>query len=237
MKTTIRQLNDSALPSDPALLIANDSTGPALRLNNQGSGAAMDIVDATGTTIFAIDKTGVVTQQGESAGLVTSQGLIGQNFDRAIAQAGSLLTGGTAYGTLIPLKKGQVVTNIVTHVTTGGTATSHVSQGIYSQDGVTRFALTGDSGADQTAFNTTGAKAVALTAPWTVPATGAYLVITVLTAGTTVPTLLRASNVPVAALGANALPFSTGGTGLTAVPAGGATLVATNALALWYGVS
>lgn len=236
-KQTIRQTNDSVLPADPALFIANDSTGPALRLNNQNSGAALEIVDQGNNVLFSIDKTGVITQQPETPGLVTAQGLLGQNYDRMIAVAGSLLTGGTAYGVLVPLKKGQVVTNVVTQVTAAGSATSHASIGIYSADAVTRFAISGDTGGDQTAFNTTGAKVVALTAPWTVPTTTSYLVVVVLTASTTVPTLLRASTVPVAAVGANPAPFVTGGTGLTAVPAAGATLVITNALALWVGVN
>jgi hypothetical protein len=145
------------------------------------------------------------------------------------------LTGGTAYGALIGLRAGDVITNVHAIVSTPGSGTSLFKAGIYSGDAVTRFAVSNDQ---STLFNSTGIKTVPLNATWAVPTDGAYMVIIVATAATTLPTLLRGVGTSVAlAIGSNFLPFATAGTALSDLPAAGATLVTTNSVGMWLGVS
>lgn len=164
--------------------------------------------------------------------LTTAAGLTSQNGLRSVFSNTSTLTGGTAYGMLIGLRAGDLITNVVVSCSTAGSGTTLFKAGVYSPDAVTRYAVTADQSSQ---FGTVGAKQLPLAAAWTAPADGGYLVIVVSTASTTVPTLLRGSGQPISGL--TPLEYCTAGTGLSDLPAAGATLSATNALGLWVAVN
>lgn len=148
-----------------------------------------------------------------------AQGLIAQNLDRSLVSSGAIMVGGTAYAQLVELNGGDVISNLLVACNVAGTATTLFLAGVYSADGTVEYASTSDQSAQ---FATTGVKTLPLSAPWTVPKTGAYLVVVVSTATTTLPTLLRGiQGAPTAAaqVAGAAPPFSVVGTGLAGLPA------------------
>lgn len=186
-----------------------------------------------------------VTNEAPAPGLraneLAAQGLIVETFRRVDADSNLTLTGGTAYGVLLPVYPGQVLTNAVVQVQAAGSGTTHAACGLYSLDGTTLYASTADSAGDRTLMNTTGTKALAFSSAWTVPAgvTAVYAVF-VATASVTVVTLTTgpAMQTGAAVVGSGYFPVVTGGTGLTALPAVTVTFtVSATVKPPWIGIS
>lgn len=170
-----------------------------------------------------------VAQSTEDAYL-SGRGIVTQTFRQSLAVNAQLLTGGTAYGVLFPSKVGQVISNALVQITTAGSGVSLFKVGIYSKDAVTRYATGAGTNAN---YNSAGTPPCPIA--WTnTVANDDYLAIIVATAATTLPTLARASAQTgglVATPGA--FEYCTAGTGLSDVPAAGATLASSNAAAIW----
>jgi hypothetical protein len=109
-----------------------------------------------------------------------SDGLIAQTFARSAMTGGTILVGGTAYFSSMPLAAGDVVSSIVICVTTAGVAMTLSKVGLYDTAG-NRLAVSADQG---TAWETSGYKAAAMTTPYTVPTTGVYYTAVIAAGGT-----------------------------------------------------
>lgn len=136
--------------------------------------------------------------------LLTTQGLVAQNMDRQVAVSTLIMTGQRAYYMLVPLRKGDIVSNVHLVVTTAGETMSLSKAGLYTRAG----ALLGASADQGTAWQSMGLKTAALASPVEVPATGAYYV-ALLANGGTLPTLMRSglathATVPI---GSGATPY------------------------------
>jgi len=166
------------------------------------------------------------------------QGLVTESFRRVDADSNLTLTGGTAYGVLVPVYPGQVLTNAVVQVQAAGNSTSLGKVGLYSLDGATRYAATANT---TTALNSTGTKVIAFASPYTVAAgVQAVYAVVVMDAGTTVPTLTTgpAMQTGAAALSTFYFPVVTGGTGLSDLPAVTVTFTASASVKPpWVGIS
>ena len=166
--------------------------------------------------------------------LAEGQGLKGQNYDRPLASNVTTVTDGTIYFVLVPLRQGDVVTNLHIAVNTASVASTVSKVGIYLPSDSTRQALTADLG---TSWQTTGTKTHALTAPYTAPSTGVYWFAAIAKATTTLPTFARQSNLggvdTAIGSGFAFMGQQTGQTDLIAT----ATVSITTGLALWMGWS
>lgn len=165
-----------------------------------------------------------------------AQGFLAQNFDRAQVAGATILVSGTSESALVPLRAGQVVSSVYLACTVVATGLTLAKVGIYSADGKTLLASSANTPA---AFAATGLDPIALSAPWTVPATGVYLVV-IVCAGTTPPTLLRGNNASSVApqqLGSNPASFQHVGTGLADLPATPLVFSNSPTLAPWVGLS
>lgn len=170
-----------------------------------------------------------VGQLGEDA---KAQGMFAQTMPREILRIAIILVGGTVYLTRIHLHAGDVITKIASAITVAGSGVTLGKVGIYDKDG-NRLAV---SASQTTAWESTGIKEVALTAPYEVPASDDYYIAIVATASTTLPTFLAGSNLPLAAGQVNSgiRPFAAeqSQTDLDATVALGNT----NPIAFWHGV-
>lgn len=139
--------------------------------------------------------------------LAEAQGLKGENFPRLTASASGTLTDGTVQGVLTPFLAGDTITNLHVFVTVVAVTASVSLVGVYNSSG-TRLAQSADLG---TAWESTGTKTHALTAPLTITSTGGYY-LAVISKGATPVSLLRGVN-----------------TGISSSPAGGSVLAFTDA--------
>lgn len=116
--------------------------------------------------------------------LQSGTGVFAETFDRRNANAViGLVTQRMLLG-IVPLRAGDVVTNVLSLVTTAGSSLTLVKFGLYSS-AAALLASTADVKAD---FAGTGEKTAALSSPYTVTANGVYY-LAVLGVGTTPPTL------------------------------------------------
>lgn len=166
---------------------------------------------------------------------MTGQGVFFQTFERSVASLATTTVDGVAYFILVGLLTGDVITNISTIITAGGTTMTLSKVGIYDKTGV-RLA----SSADQTtAWQTAGLKTTALSVPYTVLTDDVYY-LAIISKGTAVPTFLAGVNSTVAisqgvGSGAAALGVQTAQTDLPA-PATISTS-ASNIKSFWMGLS
>ena len=165
--------------------------------------------------------------------MLDAQGLIAQPWDRSAPGAGQIMIDGTVYFMLVPLRAGQVITNISIVCTTTSAGLTISKVGLYKTDG-TRLALSADQ---TTSWQTAGLKTVALTAAYTVPATGAYYTAIFAKTGTSMPTVYRTavSSVAQTAVGTGLQPFGTQ-TGQTDLPSS-ATIGVGSGISYWTGLS
>lgn len=160
-------------------------------------------------------------------------GLLAENYAQAAATNATIFVSQTVYYSLIGLLKGDVVTNVHYAVTVASSSSSNLFVGLYDSAG-NRVALSSDLTTTKDAA--TGVITAALTAPYTVPADGAYF-IAVLSVATTPPTCSRGTGAGglYAGIGAGARLFGVQ-TGQTALPST-FTLSGSNNLATWMAVS
>lgn len=163
--------------------------------------------------------------------------VIAQSVDDAFITTTLTLTSGTAQVTLMPLIKGQVVTNINLNSGAASVAQTHLWAAITAAGTVgTCLAVTTDGGTTPTGGTTV--QKMVLTAPWTVPSTGLYYVHVCATGTTTLPTFdafaasagVRGTQAPIVS--------GTAATGLTVAPTVGSTtlggaITVTKGLAIW----
>lgn len=168
---------------------------------------------------------------------LTARGLIAEAHDM-VNPAGNALASQTVYASLLGLRSGDTVTNIVVNVQVAGAGTvpTDVFFGLYSTAG-TRLALTADVSADA-GLTATGYQDFALTAPYQVTADDGYYVVALQNGswGTTAVQLTRGpNNAPVVgALGASAA-VAVQQTGQASLPASATWAV--GAFPFWFGVS
>lgn len=164
------------------------------------------------------------------------EGMRGQTFDRSGgAQGAQALTAGTMQGTIIPLRRGDVVTNIIVAVSANGTGVTLFKVGLYSS--VTpagQLAVSADQSANINAGTVVRAQVIPLTAPYVVQDDGLYNFI-VLSVGGTPPTLLRGINLAASSfkVGTGHYPHWQSAGGLTDVAA--AHNQNQSGLAVWFG--
>ena len=115
----------------------------------------------------------------------TSEGMIAETFPRILITAGTILVGGTAYFSSIPLRKGTLVSNITVAVNTPGVSMTLSKLGLYDTAG-NRLTVSADQAA---AWESSGLKTAPVT-PYTVPTTGRYFV-GLIGAGGTLPVIMR----------------------------------------------
>ena len=182
-----------------------------------------------------------VTNETPAPGLLVNalaaQGLVSQAFERINADSNLTLTGGTAYGVLIPVYPGQVLTNAVIQVQAAAASQTLGKVGIYSLDGTTLYASTANQ---TTAWQSTGTKVTAFSSAYTVAAGVVAVYAVVVAAGGTVVTLTTgpAMQTGAAAVGSGAFPVVTGGTGLSDLPAVPVTFTASASVKPpWIGLS
>jgi hypothetical protein len=169
---------------------------------------------------------------------VTARGLTAETFPLYVNASGQVPATQTVYYTLIGLRAGDVITNIAVSVNTAasGTAPTSIFVGLYDSAG-NRVALSANL-KDDAKFTSTGQKAFALTAAYTVPSDGGYycaFLIDGTFASTNVQLHRCGSNtVASAALAGGVAPHGAQ-TGQTSLPSS-ATLSA-NAIDIWFGVN
>lgn len=128
----------------------------------------------------------------------TGQGYISENFPLEAAGAGaSLMVTQRVEYALVGFLKNDIITNINVVVGTGGTGSTVVYVAVYSSAG-TRLAVSNNL---TTALDSTGMKSLALTAPYTILADGAYYLAVLIVSGSPASLLRGASS---AAVGAHA---------------------------------
>lgn len=171
--------------------------------------------------------------------LLSGQGLKAQNFDRQAGQSVSSLTDGRGYFMLLPLRKGEVVTNIHVAVGAAGISMDLAKVGLYDAAGV-QLAVTDDLG---TAWESVGTKTHALQSPYTVPTAGCYLIAVLgSTNGGSMPSLLKGASgatiaVALTAIGSNSAPGYLQSS-LSDLPATATlTAAASSGIQYWVGVS
>lgn len=169
---------------------------------------------------------------------LAAQGLISQNLDRQSAGlTSSTMIDGTVYAMLVPLRAGDVVTNI--SLILNGPAGADVTAskvGLYSLAG-TLLASSADQG---TAWQSVGTKTVALASPYTVPATGGYYAALFAKATTTLPKPFcgagSASQINGAAIGSGAHPSGIMAS-QTDLPATATFTFTASLISYWVGIS
>lgn len=122
--------------------------------------------------------------------MLPALGLITEPYPRTLHAAGQILIDGTVYLSAVPLRAGDVITNLVVSVSTIGNTLTLSKLGIYDKLG-NRLGLTAELG---TLFSTSlGQKAAALTSPYTITTSDVYY-LAVVSKGSVLPTLHRGSN-------------------------------------------
>lgn len=168
----------------------------------------------------------------------TGRGLVSETFPVGGTFSGSIPTIGAASGSpvagLISFRAGDVVTNLVACVTVVGTSLSFAKLALYDTSGNFIVATSSVSAS----FNSgTGFKQIALTAPYTIPASGAYYVVFLqFGSGATGATLSRGgSNFSGTQIGTNPRP----GAGSTAFAADLSSAIVFNDsnILYWFGAS
>jgi hypothetical protein len=122
--------------------------------------------------------------------LCAAQGLVAESFDRETGLNATALATQNAFYSLVPLRAGEVVTNIVVQMTANGATLTLTKVGLFKKDG-TQLGVS----ADASASFTSGASknvAVPLITPYIVPTDDAYYA-SILCVGTTPPTIARTS--------------------------------------------
>jgi hypothetical protein len=121
--------------------------------------------------------------------LMVGQGLVAETFDRIVANTTAALLTGVARYEGIGLFAGTVCTSGVTIVQSAGSSMSHAYFGLYDSAG-NLLAVTADS---PSSFNSTGAKVIAFTSPYTVTTDGYYFLAILGTTTGGMPSLLAGS--------------------------------------------
>ena len=124
--------------------------------------------------------------------LAEGQGYIGETFPRTLAQGNSVMTDGTIAATLIPLRRGDLVTNIIVGVTTNAAVATLVKVALYSKTG-SRLAVSADVDTDFNAGTTPRGVIVPLTTPYAVQDDDVFY-LAFLAVGGTPPQLLKGVN-------------------------------------------
>ncbi len=119
--------------------------------------------------------------------LRNARGVAAETFDTNRNGVSTILISGTTYLSGLPLLGGTVITNLSVQITVAGAAVSLSKVGLYNTSG-TLLASSADQGSS---WNTAGYKTIALTAPYTVPATGVYYGGIVFVTASTAPTFAR----------------------------------------------
>lgn len=165
--------------------------------------------------------------------LAVGQGMKGQNYDRALAANVGVVTSGTVYAALLPLLKGDLLSNLHITIAAGAVSPTVSKVALFDKTAATRLAVSADLGTDWTNTNT---RTGAMGTPYAVPTDDVYYAAFISVAGTP-PSIAR--------LSAQAVGASVVGSGVRAfaVMAGQSdmpaslTLSATAALGVWFGWS
>jgi hypothetical protein len=122
---------------------------------------------------------------------IAAQGLLAEAFPLATNVSSIAAVAGSAYGMLVGLLAGDIVTSVVCNMVSAGSGMTLVRFGLYSRAGV-RLAQTADVKAS---YNSGGANkfAHALSAPYTVPTTDGYYLAVIMVGGTPA-TLVRGNS-------------------------------------------
>lgn len=165
---------------------------------------------------------------------VNGQGLFAETFQSSNAQGATAPSTGVIVSGLVQLRRGEVVTNIVTKVSSNGSTLSLAKVGIANTSG-TVLASSADAAASFTSGTTPRAQSVALSSAYTVPSDGAYYLQAVFV-GTTAPTLVRGVNLAAACVspGSGVLPFGQSSSGKTDLTTSAVTAAS---VSYWFGVS
>jgi hypothetical protein len=116
---------------------------------------------------------------------LAAQNLIAETIDRALISTTAANVSGSLAGGSMPLRAGQVVTNLLVGVQTAGVGMTHGSLALYDLAG-NLLRSTADVPAT---FQTTGLKTIALTSTYTQSADGLVYAACFLTTGTSMPSL------------------------------------------------
>lgn len=122
--------------------------------------------------------------------LTFGENMQAENFDRILGRDATAMVTQTAYFMRVPLKAGQVISNIDMIVTAAGSGLTLSKVGIYKKDG-TQLASSADQG---TAWQSVGLKVNALSSSFTVPSDDVYF-FCLIAIGTTPPTVLSSGAV------------------------------------------
>ena len=121
--------------------------------------------------------------------LITGEGLKGEAYDRALATGAVALTSGTLRAVSCPLAAGTQIAAVIGGATVAGVGMTHGWYLIWDRT----LALVAQTADVPASFQATGLIQVALTATYTVPTTGVYLLGVLCTTGTSMPTMLGSS--------------------------------------------
>lgn len=164
---------------------------------------------------------------------LSAQNLLSQNFDRQTGNSGLAASSGIGYYMSVPLRAGQVITNVITAITGAGVAITVGEVAIYDRDG-DQLAISANI---TTAWESTGIKVNALGSPFTILETDIYYV-AVLAVATTQPSMLRTvtgTAIPAGAVPGGLQPYGAE-SGLATLPAT-ATIGVASAIPFWVGVN
>lgn len=220
----------------------SDLTSTSSARTNMGLGTA-----ATHATAF-FEQAGVAQAYTDSvvAGLPgafapspTWHGLLGWTYDVANCASSTIIpTGGTINLAKIFTPVGITITTLWTQVQTGGASLTNVGFGLWSSAGALLASTVNSAGATAVAFQGTGSKQVTVAS--TTIAAGAAFYVGFWFTGTTMPTIVRATNSFIENINLTSpnFRFATADTGLTTTaPSNLATPQANAAAAWWAGVS
>lgn len=167
---------------------------------------------------------------------LAGQGLVAETFPRAQAVNTQAMVSGIVYFVGLALLEGQVVTNMHTVFSVGGSSLTLSKVGLYTVSGVTAT-LVASSANLGTSWESTGFKTHALTAPYVVPADAYYYAAMLAVGAAGMPTTLRAtaSTFITGVVAGFARPYGSL-TAQTDLPASG-DLGQTTPAAVWLGCS
>jgi hypothetical protein len=164
----------------------------------------------------------------------TGETLFNQNYDRQLSRVGALAVTQTVYFMALGLRAGDVVTNLSTVITTGGTTVTIGRMGIYTKTG-TRLGFTTNQ---TTAWESAGVKTQPMSPVLTIPSDDGYYVALVAVSAVTMPTYLVANSTASqnAVVGSGMFPFGVL-TGQSDLPSSATVVVGAAPLAIWVAVS